>query len=62
MADEEQAVQTDYDPYAEMVAEKSPYLFCDACGYYSIEPVHGHFACPSCFHQTRCCEGAPLDG
>jgi hypothetical protein len=49
------------DPYKEMVKEKSPYLFCDACGFYPIEPVHGHFVCPSCYMQTRCCEGAPQD-
>ncbi|HEY1644763.1 MAG TPA: hypothetical protein VGF75_00055 [Candidatus Saccharimonadales bacterium] len=58
---EEQAVAEDFDPYQEMVNEKSPYLFCDACSYYPIEPMHGHFVCPSCFFQTRCCEGAPLD-
>lgn len=50
------------DPYEEMVKEKSPYLFCDACGFYPIEPVHGHFVCPSCYAQTRCCEGALADG
>lgn len=55
------ATSTEFDAYAEMVKEKSAYLFCDACGYYPIEPVHGHFACPSCFHQTRCCEGAPAE-
>jgi hypothetical protein len=47
--------------YEELVKEKAPYLFCDACGFYPIEPVHGHFVCPSCYNQTRCCEGAPID-
>lgn len=51
----------DYDPYTEMVKEGSPYLICDACGFYPIQPVHGHFYCPSCYHQTRCCEGAPIE-
>jgi hypothetical protein len=55
-------VDTSDEIYQEMVSEKSPYLFCDACGYYPIEPVHGHFMCPSCHHQTRCCEGAPVEG
>jgi hypothetical protein len=51
----------DYDPYAELVKEKSPALFCDNCGFYPIEPVHGHFMCPSCHIPTKCCEGAPMD-
>jgi hypothetical protein len=50
----------DYDPYAEMVKERSPYLFCDVCMYYPIEPVHGHFMCPGCRNITKCCEGAPI--
>jgi hypothetical protein len=50
----------DYDPYAEMVKERSPYLFCDVCMHYPIEPVHGHFMCPSCRNVTKCCEGAPM--
>jgi hypothetical protein len=54
-------VTEEADPYEELVKEKSPYLFCDACGFYPIEPVHGHFVCPSCYMQTRCCEGAPID-
>jgi rubrerythrin len=60
MADDQNVAQ-EYDAYAEMVQEQSPYLVCDACGFYPIEPIHGHFYCPSCYHQTRCCEGAPLE-
>lgn len=50
----------EFDPYAELVKEKSPELFCDNCGYYPIEPVHGHFMCPSCHMPTKCCEGMPV--
>jgi hypothetical protein len=50
-----------YDPYQELIKEKSPYLFCDFCDYYPIEPVHGHFVCPSCKMPTKCCEGGPLE-
>lgn len=57
----DQIAHDDYDPYEELVKEKSPYLFCDNCEFYPIEPVHGHFVCPKCFNQTRCCEGAPAD-
>jgi hypothetical protein len=49
------------DPYQELVKEKSPYLFCDHCDFYPIEPVHGHFVCPSCKMPTKCCEGGPLE-
>lgn len=45
----------------EMVMEKSPELFCDNCGFFPIEPVHGHFMCPSCRIPTKCCEGMPID-
>ena len=51
----------DYDPLEEMIAEKSPELFCDNCGHYPIMPMHGHFVCPSCYMPTKCCEGAPAD-
>jgi hypothetical protein len=51
----------DFDPYAELVKERSPLLFCDVCMYYPIEPVHGHFFCPSCRNVTKCCEGMPLE-
>ncbi len=51
----------DTDPYQELVTEKSPYLFCDWCRFYPIEPVHGHFRCPSCRMLTRCCEGGPME-
>jgi len=57
----DQNTAEDYDPYAEMVAERSPYLFCDACGFYPIQPVHGHFVCPDCKMPTKCCEGGPMD-
>jgi len=36
-------------------------LFCDACNYYPIIPVHGHFECPGCHMPTKCCEGMALD-
>ncbi|MHB1864830.1 MAG: hypothetical protein ACYCPS_01535 [Candidatus Saccharimonadales bacterium] len=58
---EDKSIDAAIDPYEELVKEKSPYLFCDACGYYPLEPVHGHFICPSCYFQTRCCEGAPIN-
>lgn len=48
MASEPKTAQ-ELDTYAELVKEKSPALFCDACGYYPMEPVHGHFVCPSCY-------------
>lgn len=48
---------TDFDPYQELVKEQVPELFCDACGHYPIEPVHGHFVCPACHMPTKCCEG-----
>lgn len=47
--------------YQEMVAEKSAALFCDNCQFYPIEPVHGHFVCPSCKLPTKCCEGEGID-
>ena len=47
--------------YQEMVAEQSPEFFCDNCGHYPIEPVHGHFMCPNCHLPTKCCEGMPLE-
>lgn len=50
------------DPiYQELVKEKLPELFCDNCGHYPIEPVHGHFVCPQCHMPTKCCEGMALD-
>lgn len=52
---------SDIDPYQELVKEQSPYLFCDNCGHYPIEPVHGHFMCPSCHMPTKCCEGGPIE-
>ncbi len=51
----------EFDPYAEMVKEQAPELFCEVCGHYPLEPVHGHFACPSCKSVTKCCEGLPQD-
>lgn len=47
--------------YKELVEEKSPEFFCDNCGHYPIEPVHGHFMCPACHMPTKCCEGIPQD-
>jgi hypothetical protein len=46
--------------YEEVVKDKIPELFCDSCGFYPIEPVHGHFVCPSCKMPTKCCEGGPI--
>jgi hypothetical protein len=51
----------DFDPYLELVKDKSEALFCDSCGFYPLEPVHGHFACPSCHMITKCCEGSPME-
>jgi hypothetical protein len=45
--------------YEQVVKERIPELFCDSCGYYPIEPVHGHFVCPTCKMPTKCCEGIP---
>lgn len=59
MADE-QTAQQEHDSYQEMVKEKSPYLFCDYCQFYPLEPVHGHFVCPACKMPTKCCEGGPM--
>jgi len=56
-----QVVAEDFDPYQELVKERSPYLFCDNCSYYPIEPMHGHFVCPACHMPTKCCEGGPMD-
>ncbi len=47
--------------YKEMVDNRSPEFFCDYCGHYPIEPVHGHFMCPECRQVTKCCEGLPQD-
>lgn len=55
MNEDEQAI------YEAVVKDKIPELFCDACGHYPIEPVHGHFVCPACKMPTKCCEGMPLD-
>jgi hypothetical protein len=51
----------DFDPYGQLVKEQAPELFCDTCGHYPIEPVHGHFVCPACKMPTKCCEGMPLN-
>lgn len=53
--------EQEFDVYAEMVKEKSPEFFCDNCGHYPIEPVHGHFMCPECHMPTKCCEGLPAE-
>jgi len=52
---------TEDDIYAELVKEQIPELFCDNCGHYPIEPVHGHFMCPNCHMPTKCCEGMALN-
>ena len=39
----------------------APYLVCDNCGAYPLEPVHGHYVCPECKLPTKCCEGGPLE-
>jgi hypothetical protein len=51
----------DTQPYQRSERKQSPELFCDACGYYPIEPVHGHFMCPACKMPTKCCEGTPVE-
>jgi len=51
----------EFDPYAELVKEKSAALFCDNCGHYPIQPLHGHFVCPACHMPTKCCEGLPAE-
>lgn len=48
--------------YEAVVSEQSLLLFCDHCGHYPIEPVHGHFVCPACHMPTKCCEGMAIDG
>jgi Zn finger protein HypA/HybF involved in hydrogenase expression len=50
------------DIYQEPVQEGSPEFYCDNCGHYPIEPVHGHFMCPACHMPTKCCEGMPIEG
>jgi hypothetical protein len=47
--------------YDALVKDMSPALFCDNCGFYPIQPVHGHFVCPSCHLPTKCCEGGPME-
>lgn len=51
----------DGEAYQTLVDEHAPELFCDNCGHYPIEPVHGHFVCPVCNMPTKCCEGLPAD-
>jgi hypothetical protein len=59
--DKEESSAEEVDGYQELVHDKSPELFCDSCGFYPIEPVHGHFICPACHMPTKCCEGLPAD-
>jgi hypothetical protein len=47
--------------YDDLVSPRSPEFFCDYCGHYPIEPVHGHFVCSACKMPTKCCEGIPAD-
>ena len=44
----------------ELAKERSPYLFCDVCMHYPMEPVHGHFMCTACHNVTKCCELGPM--
>jgi hypothetical protein len=61
MSDQNKQLPGDhFDPYQELVKEQAPELFCDACGHYPIEPVHGHFVCPACKMPTKCCEGMAI--
>ena len=53
--------QEEIDLFEELVKEQSPALFCDNCGHYPIEPMHGHFVCPACHMPTKCCEGLPAE-
>lgn len=56
-------VMTDkQDPIDKIAAhDRSEEFFCDGCGHYPIEPVHGHFVCPACKMPTKCCEGIPAE-
>jgi len=58
---DEQTAPIEEAVYQQLVSEKSLELFCDNCGFYPIQPVHGHFMCPQCHMPTKCCEGIPLD-
>ncbi|HET6924220.1 MAG TPA: hypothetical protein VFH39_00115 [Candidatus Saccharimonadales bacterium] len=55
------SVDVDDEIYQELVGQQSPEFFCDNCGFYPIQPVHGHFMCPQCHMPTKCCEGMPLE-
>jgi hypothetical protein len=59
--DTETKTDDGFDAYQELVKEQSPALFCDNCGAYPLEPVHGHFMCNTCHMPTKCCEGSPQD-
>lgn len=54
-------MDTDDETYQRLVAERSPEFYCEVCGHYPLEPVHGHFQCSECRNVTKCCEGAPQD-
>jgi Zn finger protein HypA/HybF involved in hydrogenase expression len=55
-------MESNDEVYQELVAEGSTEFYCDNCGHYPIEPVHGHFMCPVCHMPTKCCEGMPIEG
>lgn len=54
-------MQSDDENYQALVQEGASELYCDACGHYPLEPVHGHFICPACHLPTKCCEGMPVE-
>ena len=58
----ENDVTTEDEVYQELIRIRSPEFFCDNCGHYPIQPVHGHFMCPVCKYPTKCCEGAAIEG
>lgn len=37
----------------ELIKKITSYLYCDACRYPALMPVHGHYICTHCLYQTR---------
>jgi hypothetical protein len=60
MGEETNLLGEEFEVYQELVKEQVPELFCEVCGFYPLEPVHGHFMCPDCRMITKCCEGMPV--
>jgi hypothetical protein len=61
MSEDTNLLGEEFAVYQELVKEQVPELFCEVCGFYPLEPVHGHFMCPDCRMITKCCEGMPAD-